>query len=255
MQPLPMILIVGAIVWLVVYSLATNGSAIAATVMACAAMFAVLMLKIREQEGLVQRGDPVRHSHIHKSTGAAVGYETQLTKSGTIFKDTPAPAYAQPFTLPTMNNPFMNVLPPDNGEYGNKPPAAPAFNRKIEQRINDKVIQDVAGKGLINEIEQQHPDYTKSQIYQDLGAEINLVDSMRVFNSQPSTTTPNDQNGFAEFCYGNIGQCMKGGELFCQNPIIPKVKDPQDNVGEPLYRTSGQDVLQKPKAQSGMTKQ
>lgn len=255
MQPLPMILIVGAIVWLVVYTLATNGSAIAATIMACAAMFSVLMLKMRDQEGLVQRGDPVRHSRITKSNGAAVGYETALTKSGTSFIDKPAAPYTQPFTLPTANNPFMNVLPPNNGVYGNKPPAAPAFNRKIEQKINDNVIQDVAGKGLINEIEQQHPDYTKSQIYQDLGAEINLVDSMRVFNSQPSTTTPNDQNGFAEFCYGSIGQCMKGGELFCQNPIIPKAKDPLDNVGEPLYRTSGQDVLQKPKAHSGMTKQ
>jgi len=66
MQPLPMILIVGAIVWLVVYTLATNGSAIAATIMACPAMFSVLMLKMREQEGLVQRGDPVRHSRISK---------------------------------------------------------------------------------------------------------------------------------------------------------------------------------------------
>ncbi len=249
MQPLPMILIVGAIVWLVVYTLATNGSAIAATIMACAAMFAVLMLKIREQEGLVQRGDPVRHSPINKSEGAATGFETSLTKSGTPFKDVSPPAYAQPYSLPTNSNPLMNVLPPNNGDYGNRPPAAPAFNRNIEQKINDKVIQDVAGIGLINEAELQHPDDTKSQIYQDLGAEINLVDSMRVFNSQPSTSTPNDQNGFAEFCFGSIGQCIKGGEIFCKNPLLPKAKNPQENVGEHLYRTSGQDVLQKVKTE------
>ena len=131
--------------------------------------------------------------------------------------------------------------------FRKSPPAAPAFNRRIEQRINENVIQDVAGKGMINEIERQHPDYTKSQIYQDLGAEINLVDSMRVFNAQPSTTTPNDQNGFAEFCFGSIGQCMKGGEIFCKNPSVPLPKNPDENAAEPLYRTSGQDVLQKPK--------
>lgn len=247
MQPLPTILIVGAIVWLVVYTLATNGSSIAATIMACAAMFAVLMLLIREREGLAQRKDPVRYSPIENATGAPSGFVTPLTHSGTSFVDTPAKGYTAPFTIPSATNPLMNVLPPDNGVYGNKPPAAPAFNRKVEQRINDEVIQDVAGEGMINENELQNPDYTKSLIYQDLGAEISLADSMRVFNAQPSTTTPNDQNGFAEFCFGSLGQCAKGGELFCKNPSIPARKDPSENVAPPLYRTSGQDVLQKPK--------
>ena len=247
MQPLPIILIVGAIVWLVVYTLATNGSAISATIMACAAMFAVLMLKIREQEGLVQRRDPIRYSPLTNTNQKPQGYETQITESGTDFTNTKSLAYPTPLTLPTNNNLLMNVLPPNDGEYGNKPPAAPAFNRNVEQKINDKVIQGVTGIGMINQNEYADPYYTRSQIYQDLGAEINLVDSMRVFNTQPSTTTPNDQNSFAEFCFGSIGQCMKGGELFCKNPSIPKLKDPKDNTEEPLYRTSGQDVLQAPK--------
>jgi hypothetical protein len=242
-----MILIVGAIVWLVVYTVATNGSSIAATIMACAAMFAVLMLLIREREGMVQRRDPVRHSQIGNSSGSPSGFLTPLTQSGTSFVDTAPKGYAAPFTLPSPSNPLMNVLPPNNGAYGNRPPAAPSFNRKVEQQINDEVIQDVAGKGMINESELQSPDCTKSLIYQDLGAEISLADSMRVFNAQPSTTTPNDQNGFAEFCFGSLGQCMKGGELFCRNPSVPATKDPSKNAAEPLYRTSGQDVLQPPK--------
>ena len=242
-----MILIVGAAVWLIVYALATNGSAIAATIMACAAMFAMLMLKIREREGMVQRKDPVRYASITPRSGMPSGYETETTKEGTTFGGVPAQPYSKPYTMPTNKNPFMNVLPPNNGEYGNQPPAAPSFNRKVEQRINDKVIQDVAGIGMINEAEQQHPDKTISQIYQDLGSEISLVDSMRVFNAQPSTMTPNDQNGFAEFCYGSIGQCVKGGELFCSRPSKPSPLHPDSVSAEPLYRTSGQDVLQKPK--------
>lgn len=242
-------MIVGAIVWIVVYTLATNGSSIAATIMACAAMFAVLMLLIREREGLVQRRDPVRYSTIDNATGEPSGFSTPMTQSGTAFVDTAPKGFTAPLTVPSATNPLMNVLPPNNGAYGNRPPAAPSFNRKVEQRINDEVIQNVAAKGMINENELQNPDYTKSLIYQDLGAEISLADSMRVFNAQPSTTTPNDQNGFAEFCFGSLGQCVKGGELFCNNPSIPLRKDPRENVAEPLYRTSGQDVLQKhPKA-------
>lgn len=250
MQPLAFILVAGIAVWLVVYLFITDGSAISATIMACAAMFAVLMLKIREREGMVQRFDPVRQSSITPRSGEPVNYETSATEAGTPFRPHPSEAYAKPFTLPTVSNPFMNVLPPNGGEYGNIPPAAPAFNRKVEKRINDAVIQDVAGIGMLSDDETTKDDATRSRLYADLGGEIDLADSLRVFNSTPATTMPNDQTGFAEFCYSDVGNCTRGGELFCLP--VPKVRPGEAPVKrkgvDGPYKTSGQDVLIDPHA-------
>ena len=239
MQSLPFVLTAGIAVWLVVYLFVTDGSAISATIMACAAMFAALMLKIREQEGMVQRNDPVRDSSITSRGGQPAGFETRATEAETGFAPQQTPGYATPYTLPTANNPLMNVLPPNNGEYGNQPPAAPAFNRHVERRINDAVIQNVAGSGMLNGTVPHEGDITRSKLYMDLGGEIDLADSMRTFGATPSTTTPNDQSGFAEFCYGDIGKCARGGELFCAPPPIPG----ETQEGGAEYKTSGQHLF------------
>jgi len=250
MQPLAFILTAGIAVWLIVYLFITDGSAISATIMACATMFAVLMLKIREREGMVQRFDPVRQSSITPRNGEPANFETSATEAGTPFKPQPSQAYSNPFTLPSGSNPFMNVLPPNKGKYGNNPPAAPAFNRKVEKRINDAVIQNVAGMGMLSDDETTKDDATRSRLYADLGGEIDLADSLRTFNTMPSTTMPNDQTGFAEFCYSDVGNCTRGGELFClpvpkvqpgEEPVERKGKGPY-GTGE-SYKTSGQDVL------------
>ena len=248
MQPLAFILTAGIIVWLVVYLFATDGSAVSATVMACAAMFAVLMLKIRESEGMVQRGDPVRQSSITPRPGVPTGIVPAATDGATAFHPQAVPAYATPFTLPTATNPLMNVLPPNDGVYGNEPPAAPAFNRKVEQRINDTVVQDIAGTGMLNGTSSTEGDVTRSKLYMDLGGELDLADSMRSFNAAPSTTTPNDQTGFAEFCYGAVGTCARGGELFC---VPEPVADGGLVVDTKPYETSGQDLVQDLRVQSG----
>ena len=253
MQPLAFILVAGIAVWLVVYLFITNGSAISATIMACATMFAVLMLKIREREGMIQRFDPVRQSSITPRSGEPANYE--MSTSGTPFRPKPSAAYAKPFTLPTDTNPFMNVLPPNGGEYGNIPPAAPAFIRKVEKQINDAVIQNVAGIGMLSDDETTKDNATRSRLYADLGGEIDLADSLRGFNSMPSTTMPNDQSGFAEFCYSDVGNCTRGGELFClpvpevrpgEAPVKRKGNGPYGTSES--YITSGQDVLIDPHA-------
>ena len=39
---------------------------------------------------------------------------------------------------------------------------------------------------------------------------------MRTWYATPNTTIPNDQKGFAEFCYGNMTSCKEaGGGLAC----------------------------------------
>ena len=41
------------------------------------------------------------------------------------------------------------------------------------------------------------------------------VGAMNRFYSTPSTTIPNDQAGFADFCYGNMTSCKDGDDLAC----------------------------------------
>jgi hypothetical protein len=35
------------------------------------------------------------------------------------------------------------------------------------------------------------------------------------FNTNPNTQIPNDQAGFADFCYGNMPSCKEGNEFAC----------------------------------------
>ena len=39
--------------------------------------------------------------------------------------------------------------------------------------------------------------------------------SQRQFFSNPATTLPNDQGGFAEFCYGEMISCKEGNRYAC----------------------------------------
>ena len=45
---------------------------------------------------------------------------------------------------------------------------------------------------------------------------------MRNFHSMPNTTIPNNQKGFAEFCYGNMQSCKDGDSEQC-NKALRKV--------------------------------
>jgi hypothetical protein len=39
--------------------------------------------------------------------------------------------------------------------------------------------------------------------------------SLMPFNSNPNTTIPNDQQAFAEFCYGSMISCKEGNQFAC----------------------------------------
>jgi hypothetical protein len=43
-----------------------------------------------------------------------------------------------------------------------------------------------------------------------------------MFYTTPNTTIPNDQKGFAEFCFGDMISCKQGNEMACQrfNPRL-----------------------------------
>ena len=97
------------------------------------------------------------------------------------------------FTQPTSQNPLMNVQLPEIKYNPKRKAAAPSFNPAVETEINDSVKKNL-----------------DPRLFQDLGDNINFDASMRNFYSTANTQVPNDQNAFAEFCYGDMKSCRGG---------------------------------------------
>ena len=112
------------------------------------------------------------------------------------------------FATPTSINPFSNVLISDYDYNVNKKPAAPSFNTNVN---NDILIQ---AKQLVSEANPDQPDIS-DKLFNDLGEQFVFEQSLRPFHSNPSTTIPNDQQGFAEFCYGSMVSCKEGNMFAC----------------------------------------
>jgi Family of unknown function (DUF5762) len=126
--------------------------------------------------------------------------------------DSPAVAYLKEkhieiptdaFDVPTSHNPFDNVLMTDYDYNPNKKPAPPAFNKNI----NDQIL--TSAKQLVQEANPDQPDIA-DKLFNSMGDNLVFEQSMRQFNSNPSTTIPNDQNAFAQFCYGNAISSKEG---------------------------------------------
>ncbi len=111
------------------------------------------------------------------------------------------------FNTPTSSNPFNNVLVTD---YANpeKRPAPPAYNENVQQKITD------SAKIAVQEANPDHPGLA-DKIFKGLGDEMNFEHSLRQFTSNPSTTIPNDQEAFANFCYGSMVSCKEGNDFAC----------------------------------------
>ena len=127
------------------------------------------------------------------------------------------------FTTPTVTNPMMNVLLPEIAYNPERKQAAPAYNPKVEKEINHTTevatILDFEPR-TITEAEK-----LRKKLFADLGDKYEFDDSMRNFYTNPSTTIPNDQKAFAEFCYGSMISCKEGNEFACQrfNPVLGSV--------------------------------
>jgi len=112
------------------------------------------------------------------------------------------------FQQPTVENPFGNVMMSDYDYNPNKLPAPPVSN----PMINDMITQNA--KKLIQEANPGQPDIDK-KLFHDLTEQLGFEQSMRQFNTNPSTTIPNDQGAFAEFCYGSMVSCKEGNLFAC----------------------------------------
>lgn len=111
------------------------------------------------------------------------------------------------YTQPTPTNPLMNVMLPEIQDNPNRNPGAPSFNPLITEEINSST------KAMIEE-NFDDPDIDK-KLFNDLGDNMEFEQSMRQFYSTPSTTIPNNQKDFAQFCYGDMTSCKEGHNLAC----------------------------------------
>lgn len=106
----------------------------------------------------------------------------------------------------SATNPFSNVLISDYDSNPNKKPALPTADYKDEILKNAKLL-----------IQEQNPDQPDiaDKLFTNLTDQFDFEQSMRPFYSTASTTIPNDQAGFAEYCYGSMISCKEGNLFAC----------------------------------------
>lgn len=112
------------------------------------------------------------------------------------------------FKAPEAGNPFGNVLISDYLYNPTRKPAPPAYNANVAKDIVEKA------KDCVRKNNPDQPDITE-KLFQDLGDEYVFEQSLRQFTSTPSTTIPNDQESFMDFCYGGMTSCKEGNAFAC----------------------------------------
>ena len=116
---------------------------------------------------------------------------------------------------PSKTNPMMNVLLPEIQDDPKRPPAALSYRPETIANIN-KSTQNMVVDTFDN------PEGIEDRLFKDLGDSFEFDRSMIQFNSNPSTTIPNDQQSFAEFCYGDMISCKEGNSMACNQTMAPR---------------------------------
>ena len=158
---------------------------------------------------------------LHKSK-AVDTKEMQLKKEGFDAETPPGSTPAKQlyettdmmnvFKKPDASNPFGNVLVTDYIYDPQRKPAPPAFN----ENVNVEIIEQA--KEFVRKSNPDQPDITE-KLFKDLGDEYVFEQSLRPFTSNPSTTIPNDQQSFSEFCYGSMVSCKEGNAFACAKKV------------------------------------
>lgn len=136
------------------------------------------------------------------------------------------------FGAALVSNPFGNVLLTDYTDNPTKKPAPPAHNDNFLTVPDDDAAAGDGGGGggvvvanyensvmneAMNLVLAAHPDQPDlaEKLFKDMSDQYVFEQSLRPFFSNPSTTIPNDQQGFAEFCYGSMTSCKEGNMFAC----------------------------------------
>ena len=125
-------------------------------------------------------------------------------------------AHRMMYTEPTVQNALMNVQLPEIDDNPQRKEAAPAYRPKVEFEINRAVKKMVT--------EQFDDPNIDQRLFRDLGDNFEFDRNMRQFYATASTTVPNDQDGFAKFCYGDMIACrdVTNNEMACTRNMPPR---------------------------------
>ena len=96
----------------------------------------------------------------------------------------------------TENNPFDNVLMSDYKYNTDKKEAIQDYTPEIENKLNESIKQSI--------LEQNKDNSDMIYMFSDNKQNFEFEQNMRQFNSNPSTTIPNNQDNFLNFCYGKL---------------------------------------------------
>jgi len=156
--------------------------------------------------GLITLGVIILLFYIRKSKNTKEGY-TNAQLYDIIKSD---------YTEPTVNNPSMNVLLTEINDNPQRKEAAPAFNPIVEDDINKKTKEFVANNFNDPTIDER--------LFNDLGDNFTFEQSMRSWNPTPSTTIPNDQKAFTDFCFSDMIACrdINNNETACVRNSPPR---------------------------------
>jgi FtsZ-interacting cell division protein ZipA len=94
------------------------------------------------------------------------------------------------------NNPFDNVLISDYKYNTDKKEAIQDYTPEIENKINETIKQSI--------LEQNKDNSDMIYMFADDKNNFEFEQNLRQFNSNPSTTIPNNQDNFLSFCYGKL---------------------------------------------------
>jgi hypothetical protein len=119
----------------------------------------------------------------YKSTQENYVQYQSINNKGKINKNTDC-------SLPSDNNPFMNVLMNEYADNPERREACDVDENKIKRVINDKYFKDT---------------------YRDVDDVFDRKSSFRNFYTMPNTSIPNDQTGYAQWLYGIKGKTQKEG--------------------------------------------
>lgn len=115
---------------------------------------------------------------------------------------------AEIYDTPPTTNPFSNVMLTDYVSNPQKKPAPPVDDIKTQDAILSSAKELVA---------RAHPTMPElvDRLFSNLGDNYEFERSMRPFVSNSSTTIPNDQQAFSDFCYGDMISCKEGNLFAC----------------------------------------
>ncbi len=167
-------------------------------------LLAIVAVQYMISHGMIQGSD----TPVPTSTSLMKEGFTVINGGADATKNSHFSEYRDSFEETTPQNPFGNIMLPQINEEPNRLQAPPAYDPEVELNINEAVKQMVVDNnpGI---------ESLKDKIFSDVGDNLVFEQSMRQFYTSPNTLIPNDQEAFAQFCYGDMISCKEGNELAC----------------------------------------